>query len=133
MKIAYLSLGSNLDSPARQLRLGIKALRSLPSTSCLKIAPLYFNPAVGRKAQPDFYNTAVKLKTRLAPHALLSQCQHIESQRGRVRRVKGGARTLDIDILQHGSTSMKTPRLTLPHPRMLERDFVTVPLEALLS
>lgn len=131
MKIAYLSLGSNLDSPSRQLRLGIKALRSLPGTSCLKTAPFYFNPAVGRKAQPCFYNTVVKIKTRLSPYALLSQCQHIEKRRGRVRRVKGGSRTLDIDILQHGKIRITTPRLTLPHPRMLERDFVTIPLKTL--
>ena len=133
MIIAYLSIGSNLQCPQRQLRLGIKLIRQLPKTYCLKIAPFYFNPAWGRKMQPQFCNTVVKIATTLSPQYLLSFCQAIETRQGRIRKVKWGARTLDIDILLYGNIRLKTPQLTIPHPYMNERDFVCIPLQALLT
>ena len=128
MITSYIALGSNLKTPTRQLHLGIAAIRNIPSTSVLAVAPFYRNKAIGRKAQPNYCNTVVRIRTSLTPHQLLAQCQRIEKKQGRVRRVKWGARTLDLDIILYGTQRIRTPTLTIPHPRLIERDFVYIPL-----
>jgi 2-amino-4-hydroxy-6-hydroxymethyldihydropteridine diphosphokinase len=125
---AYLSLGSNLNYPERQIRLALQSLRNTPRIHLLKTASLYFNKAWGRKAQPDFCNTVVEITTTLSPMNLLKTCQMLEHKHGRVRKIRWGARTLDIDILLYGLHDFINPDLTIPHPRMLERDFVLIPL-----
>jgi 2-amino-4-hydroxy-6-hydroxymethyldihydropteridine diphosphokinase len=129
MNLCYLALGSNLKSPERQIRLALKALRHLPSTHLLAVANLYRSKAWGRKGQANFYNTVVLLITRLPPKKLLLKCQEIERKQGRVRHVRWGSRTLDIDVLIYGKRTIKSPLLTIPHPRMYSRDFVMVPLK----
>ncbi|WED44372.1 2-amino-4-hydroxy-6-hydroxymethyldihydropteridine diphosphokinase [Legionella cardiaca] len=128
MNLCYLALGSNLKSPERQLRIALEALRQLPNTHLLKTATLYRSKAWGRKVQPSFFNTVVLLQTLLTPKQLLSNCQKIEKEQGRVRHIRWGSRTLDIDILLYGSLTLKSESLTLPHPRIHLRDFVFVPL-----
>lgn len=128
MIVCYLALGSNLKSPQRQLRRAIDAIRRLPSTEITHIARFYPSKAWGRKVQPSFYNTAVAIRTSLTPEMLLTKCQQIETRQGRCRRIKWGARTLDIDILLYGTRQIKKPKLTIPHPYLLERDFVLIPL-----
>jgi len=124
----YLALGSNLKTPQRQLHQAINALRKLPDCQLIKVASLYSNTAWGRKVQPSFYNTVVELHTRLTPQQLLFQCQKIEKKHGRYRRIKWGARTLDIDVLLFGNRKISQPHLVIPHPHMLKRDFVLIPL-----
>lgn len=131
MTICLLSLGSNLKTPQRQLRLAINAIRQLPHTTLLAVAPFYRNAAWGKKAVPDYYNTVLRIHTTLRPFDLLTACQHIEQQQHRTRRSRYSARTLDIDILTYGTLIQIHPRLQLPHPRMQERPFVQVPLQAL--
>lgn len=128
MTLCYLSLGSNLGDPQRQLRRAIKHIKQIEGTSLLKVSSLYFNKAWGRKQQPDFYNAVVAIKTRLPPLKLLSCCQAIERKHNRQRKVRWGARTLDIDIILYGDTSLNLHNLVIPHPRFLERDFVLIPL-----
>ncbi|KTD48005.1 2-amino-4-hydroxy-6- hydroxymethyldihydropteridine pyrophosphokinase [Legionella quinlivanii] len=126
--ICYLALGSNLKSPERQIRTAIQAIASLPKTQVLKTASLYESIAWGRKIQPCFFNTVIKVKTRLRALDLLKQCQQIEKTHGRIRRIRWGSRTLDIDILIFGKHFSCHPRLQIPHPRLLERDFMFLPL-----
>ena len=128
MNLCYLSLGSNLDSPERQLRLAINALQKLPKSYVIKTARLYRTQAFGRKTQPHYVNSVVALNTLLTPYQLLHYCQKIEKQQGRVRKIRWGARSLDIDLLLYNNKKMDSPTLTLPHPRMHERDFVMIPL-----
>ena len=128
MTIAYLALGSNLNTPHRQLYLAIKSLARLPHTFLLRQASLLSNQAYGRKQQPRFINTVVKINTSLTAWQLLRQCQHIEKKFGRTRRVRWGARTLDIDILIFDSIKSTHPKLLLPHPELSKRDFVLLPL-----
>lgn len=129
MTRCYLSLGSNLRSPERQLRQALEKIRKLPKTRITKVSPLYFSDAVGRRAQPAYCNSVVEIETSHAPEALLDHCLAIEKKQQRVRKVRWGARTLDIDILLYGQqTIQQQHRLTIPHPRMLERDFVLKPL-----
>ncbi|MCC5791147.1 MAG: 2-amino-4-hydroxy-6-hydroxymethyldihydropteridine diphosphokinase [Legionellaceae bacterium] len=133
MNPVYLSLGSNLKTGQRQLRLAIKMLAALPQTRLLKTAPFYKNPAWGKKSQPHFMNTVILLSTRLQPWQLLRSCQDIEKQMGRVRKIKWGARIIDIDILYYANRKIRHPQLKLPHPFIEQREFVTIPLSALLQ
>lgn len=128
MNYCYLGLGSNLKSPERQIRRALKALKTLPKTSIQQVAPLYFNQAWGRKSMPDYCNTVVAIRTTLPPLSLLKRCQHLEHLQGRQRKIRYGARTLDIDILLYQNRTMHHPKLILPHPHIAERDFVLVPL-----
>lgn len=128
MTLCYLGLGSNLNSPERQLRQAIEALRLLPLSNLCKVASFYRTEAWGRKQQPRFCNTVVAIQTKLTPHQLLYFCQKIESKQGRIRKLRWGARTLDIDILLYGSHKINSLNLVIPHPRMHERDFVKIPL-----
>lgn len=128
MIISYLALGSNLKTPERQLHLAINALRRTPGVQLLIQAPFYRNKAFGRRAQPDFCNTVVQIMTNFKPQKLLSVCQQLEKKQGRVRRTKWGARTIDIDILLYGTQTIHTPSLQIPHPALIQRDFVTIPL-----
>jgi 2-amino-4-hydroxy-6-hydroxymethyldihydropteridine diphosphokinase len=128
MPLIYLALGSNLKNAQRQLRLALRSLKHLEQSQMITVASFYSNKAQGRKGQPHFCNTVVSLHTRLSPNALLLACQRIENSQGRVRRVRWGARVIDIDILLYGDQVIQRPDLIIPHPRMAERDFVQIPL-----
>lgn len=134
MNRVYLGLGSNLASPHRQLINAILALRALPKTEFIAAASIIRSKAWGGlKAQPDYYNTVVLIQTTLTPLLLLEHCQHIEKKQGRIRKTHWGSRTLDIDILFYAERRLNTPKLTLPHPYIQHRDFVTLPLKELES
>lgn len=126
--MAYVSLGSNQGDREGWLRAAASALARLPSTRLTRISSLYETRPWGLVDQPDFLNLAACLLTSLEPLELLRQTQAIEAQLGRVRTVRWGPRTVDIDLLVYDQLQMATPELTLPHPRMLERAFVLVPL-----
>lgn len=126
---AFIGLGSNLEEPARQVQAGVDALRDLPQTELLVCSSSYRSAPVGVMAQPDFINAVCAIGTRLPALELMRRLLEIERRHGRVRRsVKGGARTLDLDLLLYGSEILATAELTVPHPRMHERAFVLAPL-----
>jgi len=95
-------------------------------------SPIYKTEPQGLKDQPWFYNCMVRLKATSdiwAPEGLLSTLQAVEAQMGRIRgEVTGGPRVIDLDLVLFGDVVMDSEYLTLPHPRMLERAFVLVPL-----
>lgn len=128
MNRCYIGLGSNLNSPRRQLIKAIQSLRTLPRSYMIGVASMYQSKAQGRKSQPDYINTVILLKTSLKPHALLSICQRIENKQGRVRRIQNGSRTLDIDILWWQGRHIQSANLEIPHPRLHLRDFTMIPL-----
>ncbi|VEG90201.1 2-amino-4-hydroxy-6-hydroxymethyldihydropteridine diphosphokinase [Legionella spiritensis] len=128
MTDVYLALGSNLRSPQRQIRHAINAIRLLPQTRVVKTASFYHNEAWGRKTQPKFCNTVVAIQTKLPPQRLLQLCHRIETRQGRCRRVRWGARTVDIDLLLYGDLFINTMQLQVPHPGICYRDFVYIPL-----
>lgn len=125
---AYLSLGSNVGNKQRHLALARQQLMAVQGISMADMSPLYVTDPVGLTDQDDFLNQVVAIDTRLTPGELLRTCQAIEAESGRVRSVRWGPRTLDIDILLYGDVQSDDPLLTLPHPRMLERAFVLIPL-----
>lgn len=128
MTLCYLGLGSNLNSPVRQLKLAIAALRTIPRSSIALQSNLYKSHPMGVRAQPNYYNMVIALKTSLPPHRLLRYCQSIEKKQHRIRRARWGARTIDIDILLYGKKCIVTRDLQIPHPHMQKRDFVLIPL-----
>jgi 2-amino-4-hydroxy-6-hydroxymethyldihydropteridine diphosphokinase len=128
MTSAYIALGSNLDDPPRQLRLAVEALETLPESQLLRTSGVYRSSAVGPGPQPDYFNAVVLLDTGLSPRALLDAMQRIETDQGRQRSLRWGPRTVDLDLLLYGNVRSDDDELTLPHPRMCERDFVLYPL-----
>lgn len=128
----YLSLGANLGARAQTLREALRRLARLPGTRLSRASSFYETAPWGKTDQPPFLNGAACLSTRLAPEALLAACQEIERALGRVRHEHWGARTIDIDLVYgvRGEQVVRaaSPRLTLPHPYLLERAFVLVPL-----
>lgn len=127
----YIGLGSNLDHPQVQIEWVLGALARLPESRLEATAPLYRSPAVGPGIQPDYLNTVARLRTALAPLALLRELQALETARGRIRDQHWGPRTLDLDILLYGDLVFADKDLTLPHPRLAERNFVLLPLHDL--
>ncbi|RLQ20478.1 2-amino-4-hydroxy-6-hydroxymethyldihydropteridine diphosphokinase [Seongchinamella sediminis] len=128
MTRAYIALGSNLQQPLVQLQRAARALAALPASRIIAASGIYRSAAVGPGQQPDYLNAVIQLHTGLAPVKLLDALQGIENQQGRVRQQRWGARTLDLDILLYGDAALALPRLSIPHPRMAERDFVLYPL-----
>jgi len=127
---AYVGLGSNLDQPVRQIEKALDALDEIDHCRLVVASPLYTSPPMGRGDQPDYVNAVAALLTRLEPAALLRGLQAIESAQGRVRDGdRWGPRTLDLDLLVYGTETSSTPKLTLPHPGIAERNFVLLPLQ----
>ncbi|HJP97048.1 MAG TPA: 2-amino-4-hydroxy-6-hydroxymethyldihydropteridine diphosphokinase [Rhodanobacteraceae bacterium] len=125
---AYVALGSNLDDPEAQVERGFAALAALPGTQLAARSRLYRTPPWGVMEQPAFVNAVVALETSLAPRELLSALLAIEARAGRVRGVRYGPRTLDLDLLLYGDCELREAGLTIPHPRLQERAFVLLPL-----
>ena len=129
---AYIGLGSNLGDPVVQIRSGVAALARMAQTRVEACSSLYHSAPVGRQDQPDFVNAVCRVRTGLAPLALMHDLLEIESQHGRERRgEKGGPRTLDLDLLLYGGDVIQSAALTVPHPRLHERAFVLYPLSEL--
>lgn len=128
MTPAYVGLGSNLQQPLLQLQRALIAIAQLPSSQLLRVSSVYRSAAVGPGEQPDYLNAALQLDTRLQPAELLAALQAIEQAQGRVRTIRWGARTLDLDILLYGDRQIATSSLTIPHPELQRRNFVLYPL-----
>jgi len=124
----FLSLGSNLGDRAATLAAAREALAALPGTTVVATSGVYETAPQEREEQPEFLNQVVCLDTRLGPFDLLAECQRIEHEHGRTRELRFGPRTLDVDILLVQDVESRDPELVLPHPRMLRRAFVLVPL-----
>ena len=127
MAEVYIALGSNMAGPHDQLDRALKSLSSIPEVQIVAVSDRYKTPAIG-PSQPDYINAAAQLMTTLSPESLLDTLQSIEQQQERVRTVRWGPRTLDLDILLYDNIVQDTQRLTIPHPRMAERAFVLLPL-----
>jgi 2-amino-4-hydroxy-6-hydroxymethyldihydropteridine diphosphokinase len=128
MTAAYIALGSNLQDPLSQLRNAVAAINRVPDSRVERSSSIYRSAPLGPGAQPDYLNAVLLLATALPPLRLLDALQQIEQAQGRVRGVRWGARTLDLDILLYGDQKIEGPRLTIPHPAMEQRNFVLYPL-----
>ena len=122
----FLSLGSNLGDRMEHLRQGVESLPGL-----VAVSPVYETAPVGGPDQGAFLNIVAELDVDLDPYELLGLCHRIESAAQRVRDVRWGPRTLDVDIIWMDGIELDTERLTIPHVRWKERRFVMAPLRDL--
>ena len=123
-----MSLGSNQGDSEATLELAVDHIGRLPGTKVTRISRIYVTRAVGGPEQPDYLNQVVEIETALEPRRLLAETQAIETELGRVRTVRWGPRTLDVDILWYHGFAAADGDLQVPHPRMEERRFVLEPL-----
>ena len=130
MKVV-LGLGGNQGEPLENLREALAALNRVPGTKVTGVSSVYKTAPVGFADQPDFYNLVAEVETDRSPQALLGACLGIEAAIGRVRTFRNAPRLIDIDVLLAEGTKMNEAELTLPHPRMMERGFVLIPLREL--
>ena len=122
----YLGLGGNLGNPPATFQQALKLVGEF--TQVTKVSKLYKSKPYGFAAQPDFYNAAAQLSSNLAPLDLLTQLQEVEKQLGKKVVRENGPRLIDLDLLVYGEEVIDLSELTLPHPGILERDFVLKPL-----
>ena len=140
----YIGIGSNLGEREKAIQAAIKQLNQAGSLQA--VAPFIYSAPQGFKSEHEFCNTVVKLRTNLTPHELLTFTQSIERQLGRTEHstiLPDGSkryanRQIDIDLIEAFDTDgseviINTPDLTLPHPRMHERDFVMQPLKEIIN
>ena len=127
MTVCYLALGSNID-PVQNLQQAIERLSQLPQFQLEALSPWYETEPWGIIDQAAFVNLVLRGQWQGGVMALLQAGLAIEAALNRVRRVKNGPRTIDIDILLFGDEQHQTPQLTVPHPGLYERDFMLVPL-----
>lgn len=126
---AFIGLGANLGDAAAAVRAAMASIASLPDTQVLASSSLYGSAPIGEGAQgPNYINAVLAVRTRLTAFALLAHLQAIENMAGRERPYANAPRTLDLDLLLYGDEEIRTPTLTVPHPRMYERAFVLQPL-----
>jgi 2-amino-4-hydroxy-6-hydroxymethyldihydropteridine diphosphokinase len=128
MPLCLLGLGSNLGDSARTLDEALSRLGLIPPVELLRQSRyLQTSPVGGPPGQPDYLNAAALVRTSLSPQVLLSACQKIENDLGRIRLERWGPRTIDIDLLLIDDLVIDEPDLTIPHPCMAERQFVLEP------
>ncbi|MBF4635255.1 2-amino-4-hydroxy-6-hydroxymethyldihydropteridine diphosphokinase [Agreia pratensis] len=128
---AVLAFGSNLGNRGETINDAMAEISALPGVVMIGESSLYETVAVKLHGidpdAPAYLNAAAIIETTLAPHALLDALNEIELRHGRVREERWGDRTLDIDVITYGVLELDDERLTLPHPRAWQRDFVLAP------
>lgn len=130
---AYLGLGANIGNPIVQLRQAVDLLNRKAGIYVSKISSVYETAPVGYLDQPNFYNLVVEVQTTLMAHELLQVVQQVEKCLHRVRKIRYGPRTMDVDILLYDQRVIQMEDLQIPHPRMRERSFVIIPLAEIVE
>ncbi|WP_165170788.1 dihydropteroate synthase [Adlercreutzia sp. ZJ242] len=126
------SPGEETEGKIAQINHAIGQLCALPDSQIIDVASFYGSEPAYLEDQEDFVNTVVLMRCGIPPRELLGYLHAVESSLGRVREVENGPRTLDVDILDYQMYDFSTDELTLPHPRVTERDFVVKPLLEIL-
>jgi 2-amino-4-hydroxy-6-hydroxymethyldihydropteridine diphosphokinase len=129
VQTAYLALGANIGDRLAALSGARKALDENPCVKVEGASALYETEPIGGPVGQGLYlNAVLRVTTAFAPRRLLNLCLDVEKRFGRRRDERWGERTLDIDLLLHGSVVLRQPDLIIPHPRLHERLFVLMPL-----
>ena len=124
---AVLALGSNQGDRLATLQGAVDALAATPGLTVVAVSPVYETDPVGGPEQPDYLNAVVLVEGDLLPRALLERSLAVEETFARVREVRWGPRTLDVDVVAVGDLRVDEPDLLVPHPRAADRAFVLVP------
>lgn len=128
MEKAYLALGSNIGSRLENIRSAVDMIGADISCRVEKKSSFYLTKPVGVEDQPDFVNAVVSVETSLTPRELLVFCKDIELKLGRTKTFRWGPRVIDIDVILYDDVTIEEDDFVIPHPRMMERSFVLVPL-----
>jgi 2-amino-4-hydroxy-6-hydroxymethyldihydropteridine diphosphokinase len=131
--LAYIGLGSNLNNPKQQIKDALIALNSTQDVKVVALSSLYQSKPIDDSEQPNYINAVCQVDTHLTALELLYVCQGIETKQHRVREKKWGARTIDLDIILYGVQVVASKQLIIPHPEMMNRPFVLIPLSELES
>ena len=126
--IAYIGIGSNVGDKAGQCERGISEILKLDRHRLLARSSLYKTQPIGYIEQDWFINLVIKVETEMDALALLCSLKEIETRLGRVKTLRWGPRTIDLDILFFNDHQIQTDELTVPHPLIQDRRFVLVPL-----
>ncbi|AXI01397.1 2-amino-4-hydroxy-6-hydroxymethyldihydropteridine diphosphokinase [Sporosarcina sp. PTS2304] len=121
-------MGSNIGNRLEHLIQAVRLLHEHAAINVKNVSSVYETEPVGLTEQAKFLNIAVELETSLEATELLSACQFIENKLGRMRKIRWGPRTVDLDILLYNNDQIQLEHLIIPHLRMAERAFVLVPL-----
>lgn len=128
---AFIGIGTNIGDRGQNIE---NALFEISKIAVIKKkSSIHETKPIGHEDQGDFFNTAIEIETDLKPIDLIIKLQEIEHKMGRVRDIKNGPRIIDLDILTYGNEIINEPNLTIPHPRMFERDFVMKPLKEITN
>lgn len=125
--VCYIGIGANLGNARQSVEQAVSRLDTLPQTR-LDACSSLFRTAPVDAGGDDYVNAVARIRTALEPLALLRALHEVEAEFGRERSFRNAPRTLDLDLLLHGTATMALPELTVPHPRMHERAFVLIPL-----
>jgi 2-amino-4-hydroxy-6-hydroxymethyldihydropteridine diphosphokinase len=126
-RLVVLALGSNLGDRRDILQGGVDAIAGLSGVRVTAVSPAYETVPVGGPPQPDYLNAVIVAETTVPSPELLGRLHEVEAAFDRVREVRWGPRTLDIDVITVAGEESDDPELTLPHPRAHERAFVLAP------
>ena len=128
MKRVFIAFGSNVGDRLGTMRTALKMLEECDAVEFVASSPVYSNRAIGVGDAEPFLNAVLEFATEMEPEALLELCLKIETALGRVPSSHWISRTIDLDLLFYEGIRQTNERLTLPHPRIEERDFVAQPL-----
>ncbi len=128
MSRVHIGLGSNLGDRLAHIAAAIERLDALDGTEVHAVSHVYESEPWGQGGQPHFANAVAVVDTHLEAPQLLGVLTEIETELGREPGPRNGPRVIDLDLLLAGEDEWDTPELTVPHPRMLEREFVVTPL-----
>lgn len=131
--LAYIGIGSNLGDRQHYLFSAVTKLHEHPELTVDVCSSVYETAPVGLTEQPHFLNMVIEVRTTLPPEQLLHVMLETERSLGRVRDVRWGPRTIDLDLLLYDQVTMRNELLELPHPRIRERAFVLIPLVEILG
>ncbi|MBY0148347.1 2-amino-4-hydroxy-6-hydroxymethyldihydropteridine diphosphokinase [Neobacillus niacini] len=128
VNVAFISLGSNIGNRYDYLSKAIENLAKHSKIQLVNTSSVYETDPVGYEEQDLFLNMVIEVHTELSANELLDLCLKLELELGRKREIVWGPRTIDLDILLFNQENIKSEKLIIPHPRMLERNFVMIPL-----
>ncbi len=128
MNRVYIGLGTNIGNRESNLKDAISELAAVPEIEIISLSSIYETNPVGYLEQGKFLNMVVCINTTFDAQTLLVTCMKIEQNLGRKREIRWGPRTIDLDILLYNQENIVTKNLIVPHPRMLDRAFVVIPL-----
>lgn len=120
----YIGIGSNLGDRQKYIDSAIGGLKNSKDIKVKRISSIYETEPAGDIPQGRFLNGVLEIETDLSPKELLGALNRIEEKLGRVRAVKNGPRTIDLDILYYGERKISEKGLVIPHPKIKEREFV---------